>query len=113
MIVVIFELEPKEGMLDPYLDTAAALRPELEGVDGFISVERFRSLTNEGKYLSLSFWRDEAAVTDWRNRSAHRAAQKAGRGELFAGYRLRVARVLRDYGPDDRDQAPGDADSRR
>jgi len=109
MIAVIFEVEPREGELDGYLDIAAALRPELEGIDGFISVERFRSLTTEGKYLSLSFWRDEAALADWRNRTAHRAAQAAGRRELFAGYRLRVAGVIRDYGPEDREEAPADA----
>ena len=109
MIAVIFEVEPNEGKLDPYLDIAAALKPELEEVDGFISVERFKSLTTEGKYLSVSFWRDEAALKDWRNRARHRAAQASGRRELFAGYRLRVAEVVRDYGPEDRAEAPDDA----
>jgi heme-degrading monooxygenase HmoA len=109
MLAVIFEVEPREGKLEPYLDLAAALKPELEQVDGFISVERFSSLTTPGKYLSVSFWRDEEALAEWRNRPRHRRAQAAGRGEMFAGYRLRVAHVIRDYGPDDRAEAPADA----
>lgn len=109
MIAVIFEVEPREGKLDPYLDMAAALKPELEQIDGFISVERFKSLTTEGKYLSVSFWRDEDALVAWRNHSHHRRAQHSGRHEMFADYRLRVASVLRDYGMQERDEAPGDA----
>ena len=109
MIAVIFEVEPREGKLDPYLDLAASLKPELESVDGFISVERFKSLTIEGKYLSVSFWRDEAALSDWRNRPRHRVAQQAGRNDMFAGYRLRVASVIRDYGMEDRDGVPADS----
>ena len=109
MIAVIFEVEPRDGMLEPYLDLAASLRPELEAIDGFISVERFSSLTTPGKYLSLSIWRDEDALTEWRNREKHRAAQAAGRTEMFADYRLRVAGILRDYGMMEREQAPGDA----
>lgn len=109
MIAVIFELQPAEGRGADYFDTAAALRPQLERIDGFVSVERFESLATPGKYLSLSFWRDEAAVQQWRNLEAHRAAQAAGRGGIFAGYRLRVAQVLRDYGLDDRLQAPADS----
>ena len=109
MIAVIFEVEPKAGKLEPYLDIAADLKPELETIDGFISVERFQSLTVEGKYLSVSFWRDEAALAEWRNRARHRTAQTAGRTEMFADYRLRVATVVRDYGPERREEAPGDA----
>lgn len=109
MIAVIFEVEPREGKLDPYLDMAAALKPELEQIDGFISVERFKSLTTEGKYLSVSFWRDEDALVAWRNHAQHRRAQHSGRHEMFADYRLRVASVLRDYGMQERDEAPGDA----
>ena len=109
MIAVIFEVQPKEGKLDPYLEMAADLKPVLEGVDGFISVERFQSLTNEGKYLSVSFWRDEDALVAWRNQSNHRRAQHSGRHEMFADYRLRVASVIRDYGMTDREQAPADA----
>ncbi|MEM7745879.1 MAG: antibiotic biosynthesis monooxygenase [Pseudomonadota bacterium] len=109
MIAVIFEVEPKDGHLEPYLDIAQSLRPELEAIDGFISVERFSSLTTPGKYLSLSFWRDEAALQDWRNRPRHRAAQSTGREVHFAGYRLRVAPVARDYGMTERAQAPADA----
>jgi len=108
MIAVIFEVWPKDGHKDAYLDIAAALRPELETMDGFISIERFASLTEDGKILSLSFWRDEEAVAEWRNRSAHAAAQAAGRGEHFADYRLRVAAVLRDYGMTERAEAPAD-----
>jgi len=109
MIAVIFEVEPHPERKDAYLDAAAQLKPHLAQVDGFISVERFASLTQPGKILSLSFWRDEAAVAAWRNLEVHRRMQGAGRGELFAGYRLRVAQVLRDYGMDERAQAPADS----
>ncbi|UDM52406.1 antibiotic biosynthesis monooxygenase [Cupriavidus sp. MP-37] len=109
MIAVIFEVEPAPGRQDTYLDIAAHLRPQLEAIDGFISVERFQSLTNPNKLLSLSFFRDEAAVIAWRNTLAHRQAQAAGRSGVFAGYRLRVAQVLRDYGLDAREQAPADS----
>jgi len=109
MIAIIFEVWPAEGQRGAYLDYAARLRPELERIDGFVSVERFENLTAPGKLLSLSLWRDEAAVTAWRNHAAHRAAQAAGRGGLFADYRLRVVSVIRDYGPEDRAEAPGDA----
>ena len=109
MIAVIFEVEPKPGMTDPYLDMAAQMRPLAEGIDGFISVERFASLTTPGKLLSLSFWRDEAALDAWRRLHAHRSAQTAGRDRFFADYRLRVVSVIRDYGMHDRDQAPADS----
>lgn len=109
MIAVIFEVWPAEGKLDEYLDLAAQLKPLLEQVDGFVSVERFHSLTTPGKYLSLSMWRDEAAVARWRALESHRAVQKRGRGELFADYHLRVAAVIRDYGMHEREQAPRDS----
>jgi heme-degrading monooxygenase HmoA len=109
MLAVIFEVTPAEGRRDEYLAFAADLREELMTIDGFVSVERFQSLTEPGKMLSLSFWRDEAAIAEWRNRERHRAAQAAGRGGVFAGYRLRIASVIRDYGMDDnREQAPAD-----
>src|SRR3712207_4631074 len=98
MIAVIFEVEPAEGRFEDYLDHAARLKPELEKVPGFISVERFRSLTSPQKLLSLSFWEDEAAVACWRAHAGHRGSQAAGRAGIFAGYRLSVAAVLRDYG---------------
>ena len=109
MIAIIFEVQPAEGRQGAYLDHAARLKPELEKMDGFISIERFESLTTSGKLLSLSFWRDEAAVAGWRNHPEHRLAQAAGRGGIFADYRLRVAGVIRDYGPRDRAEAPSDA----
>lgn len=109
MIAVIFEVFPAQGRRDTYLSLAAALRQELEGIDGFISVERFESLSQPGKVLSLSFFRDEAAVAEWRNRPAHRATQGRGRGGVFADYRLRIASVVRDYGMHDREQAPADS----
>lgn len=109
MIAVIFEVWPAPGRERAYLDIAASLRDELEGIDGFVSVERFQSLTESGKLLSLSFFRDEAAVAEWRNREHHRAAQGAGRGGIFADYRLRIAAVTRDYGMTDREQAPADS----
>jgi len=109
MIAVIFEVEPASGQQDAYLDIAAHLKSTLETIDGFISVERFQSLTTPGKLLSLSFFRDEAAVIAWRNTFDHRKAQAAGRGGVFANYRLRVAQVLRDYGMHERDEAPADS----
>lgn len=109
MIAIIFEVEPAEGQTDPYLDMAARMRPLAEQVEGFISVERFQSLTNPGKLLSLSFWEDEAAVDRWRTLAAHRTAQKAGREIMFDDYRLRVVSVIRDYGKFDRAQAPADS----
>lgn len=109
MIAVIFELEPSPGHTADYFDIAAFLKPQLETMDGFISVERFESVSTPGKFLSLSFWRDEAAVANWRNLDAHREAQAAGRNGIFAGYRLRVASVMRDYGLTDRAQAPADS----
>ncbi|WP_421933057.1 antibiotic biosynthesis monooxygenase family protein [Phenylobacterium sp.] len=112
MIAVIFEVQPHPETRATYLGLAADLRPLLDGIDGFLSIERFESLTEPGKILSLSFWRDEAAVARWRALEAHRAAQGLGRTEVFAGYRLRVASVLRDYGLTDRNQAPADSRDR-
>ncbi len=109
MIAIIFEVTPAAGKQDAYLDVAAAMRPLLEQVEGFVSVERFQSLTTQGKLLSLSFFEDEAAVDRWRRLEAHRGAQAQGREELFADYRLRVAGVIRDYGKFDREQAPPDS----
>ncbi|MFV1529637.1 MULTISPECIES: antibiotic biosynthesis monooxygenase family protein [unclassified Phaeobacter] len=109
MIAVIFEVEIKDGAKDRYLEIAASLKPLLEQIEGFISVERFQSLTTPGKLLSLSFWESEDAVANWRQLSAHRAGQKEGRDHVFRDYRLRVAGVLRDYGMDRRDEAPADA----
>lgn len=109
MVAVIFEVEPHPDRVSDYLDTAERLRPVLEKVDGFVSIERFESLTNKGKILSLSFWRDDDAVARWRNVEEHRRAQKAGRHSIFADYRLRVAQVLRDYGLNDRAAAPEDS----
>ena len=109
MIAVIFEVLPAAGNRQTYLDIAAALRPQLEKIDGFISIERFESVTTPGKLLSLSFFRDEAAVLEWRRLESHRNAQSLGRSHVFADYRLRVAHVLRDYGMTERDQAPADS----
>lgn len=109
MIAVIFEVEPEEGRRDDYLDIAAQMRPLVEQVEGFISVERFQSITDPNKMLALSFFRDEAAIEAWRRLEAHRGAQEAGREGIFAGYRLRIAHVMRDYGLHDRAQAPVDS----
>lgn len=108
MIAVIFEVWPDASHRGAYLDIAAELKPLLERIDGFISVERFESLTEEGKLLSLSFFRDEAAVVEWRNTLEHRKAQAIGRSSYFRDYRLRVCTVLRDYGKTARDQVPED-----
>jgi heme-degrading monooxygenase HmoA len=109
VIAVIFEVEP--AAREDYFRIAGELAPLLEEIDGFISIERFQSLRDERRILSLSFWRDEAAVAAWRKLEAHRAAQAEGRARVFRDYRLRVADVVRDYGMRDRAQAP--ADSRR
>ena len=109
MIAVIFEVEIAEGCKTAYLDVAAEMRPMLDEIDGFLSVERFESLTTPGKLLSLSFFRDEAALDEWRTLTAHRRAQSKGRAGLFSNYRLRVSSVIRDYGMFDRDQAPDDS----
>ena len=109
MIAVIFEVWPAQGRKDDYLAIAASLRDDLGKIDGFISVERFQSITDPNKLLSLSFWRDEEAVKQWRNQARHRASQTQGRAGIFADYRLRVATVLRDYGLTDRAAAPDDS----
>lgn len=109
MIAVIFEVLPFPDTRQKYLDIAAALRPRLERIDGFISIERFQSLVDPNKLLSLSFWRDELAVSQWRNTEEHRGAQCTGRATVFQDYRLRIAEVSRDYGMNERDQAPADS----
>jgi heme-degrading monooxygenase HmoA len=112
MIAVIFEVTPAEGRRNDYLGIAADLRPLLDGIDGFLSIERFQSLSDPSRLLSLSFWRDEEAVKAWRNIEEHRQAQAAGRGGIFSGYRLRIAHVVRDYGLHERSQAPSDSQAR-
>src|SRR6202142_1483717 len=109
MIAVIFEVWPRPEHKQEYLDLAAELRPILETIDGFISIERFESLTEKGKILSLSFFRDEAAVEAWRNIPQHRRTQAKGRATIFENYHLRIAGVIRDYGMNDRAQAPKDS----
>lgn len=109
MIAVIFEVHPAGGRKAEYLDIAARMRPMLDEIDGFISVERFQSLTDPDKLLSLSFFEDEAAIARWRTLTAHRGAQKKGRSGVFEGYRLRIASVIRDYGMFERDEAPEDS----
>jgi len=109
MIAVIFEVIPRETERQVYLDIAASLRPLLQEIDGFISIERFQSLTNPGKILSLSFWRDETAIQQWRNTEMHRMAQSEGRDHVFENYRLRIAVVSRDYGMFERIEAPEDS----
>ena len=111
MIAVIFEVLPHPEQRQTYLDIAAALRPRLDGIDGFVSIERFQSFADPNKLLSLSFWRDEEAVAQWRNTEEHRGAQAAGRSKVFQNYRLRIAGVVRDYGLHDRAEAPADSRS--
>ena len=108
MIVVLFEVEPLSGKDTRYFDIAANLREELAQVDGFVSVERFQSLTRPHVYLSMSWWRDEEAVRAWRTQAAHRQGQQEGRDSVFSNYRIRVAQMLRDYSLKQRDQAPDD-----
>ncbi len=102
MYAVIFEVEPRDGRADRYFELAASLRSELQKIDGFISVERFQSLTTKGKYVSLSFWRDEAAIKAWRAHMGHQLAQKEGKESVFRDFRIRVAQVMRDYTMQDR-----------
>ena len=109
MIAVIFEVQPKPGHAQRYFEIAAALKPTLEAIDGFVSVERFESLSQPGRFLSLSYWRDEEAVRAWRNHALHREGQREGRNVVFDDYRIRVAAVLRDYGLHERAQAPEDS----
>ena len=109
MVAVIFEVCPANGKWNEYLDMAAKLRPELDKIKGFISIERFQSITDPGKVLSLSFWEDENSLTEWRNIEMHRQAQAAGRTSVFNDYRLRVAHVVRDYGMNERAEAPADS----
>lgn len=109
MIAVIFEFMPAEGRFADYQRLAEELAADLKGRDGFLSIERFESISNPGRFVSLSFWRDEEAVRRWRNLERHRAAQKQGRGGIFRSYRLRVAQVLRDYTMEERAQAPADS----
>ncbi len=111
MIAVIFEVTPLPGQETRYFEIAATLREHLEQMDGFVSVERFQSLSRPGSYLSLSYWRDEAAVRAWRNHGEHRAGQTEGRSVVFADYRIRVAQVLRDYTLTQRNEAPHDANT--
>ncbi len=111
MIAVIFEVRPAPGKQEEYLDIATQLRPVLDKIDGFISIERFQSLSDPNKLLSLSFFENEAAIQQWRNLTAHREAQSKGRDEVFSDYRIRIAGVVRDYGMSDREQAPEDSKS--
>jgi len=108
MYAVIFEVEVKAEGKEEYLAIAAKLRKELENLEGFISIERFQSLVNEGKLVSLSFWESEEAIINWRNHQEHSQAQQKGRQQLFSNYRIRVAKVVRDYSIEDREQAPFD-----
>jgi heme-degrading monooxygenase HmoA len=112
MHAVIFEVWPTEEGRQEYLDIAAALKPRLEKMDGFISIDRFQSLSDPGKVLSLSFWRDDEAIAGWRQVEAHRMAQAKGRNALFRDYRLRIVSVVRDYGMNEREEAPGDSRER-
>ena len=109
MIAVIFEFTPAEGRFPEYMELVATLKADLEKADGFISLERFESITSKGKFLSLQFWRDDEAVRKWRNLQKHREAQKKGRAGIFKSYRLRIASVVRDYTMDERGEAPADS----
>jgi heme-degrading monooxygenase HmoA len=109
VIAVIFELEPRAGLAQQYFELADELKASLMSLEGFISIERFESVSQPGRYLSLSFWHDEQSVRNWRNLDMHRIAQSKGRSQIFSDYRLRVAHVIRDYGLSSRDQAPSDS----
>ena len=106
MYAVIFEVQPKTDRIEEYFEIAESIKSDLEKINGFISVERFSSLTNEGKILSLSFWETESAIVEWRNQTAHQIAQSKGYNEVFSSYRICVAEVVRDYTMVDREEAP-------
>src|SRR5690242_18647985 len=106
MIAAILEVYVKEEHRQEYLDIAAQLRPLLDDIDGFISVERFESLYTPGKLISLSFWRDEEAIAAWQQVREHHIAQAKGRSTIFEDYRMKIARVMWDYSKHDRAQAP-------
>jgi heme-degrading monooxygenase HmoA len=109
MIAVIFEVYPKEENKQDYLDIASELKPMLKDIDGFISIERFASLQDPNKVLSLSFWENEKAIEEWRNKEKHRKGQGAGLDHIFSNYRIRVGEIMRDYGIKERDEAPGNS----
>ena len=109
MIAVIFEFTPAQGRFPDYMALVAELKPELDRAEGFLSIERFESITTKGKFLSLQFWKDEESVRKWRNLQKHREAQKQGRAGIIASYRLRIAGVIRDYTMEERAQAPADS----
>jgi len=109
MIAVIFEFTPAEGRFSDYMDLVGTLKADLDKADGFISLERFESITSKGKFVSLQYWRDEECVRKWRTLQKHREAQKKGRAGIFKSYRLRIAQVVRDYTMDERAQAPADS----
>ena len=109
MIAVIFEFTPHDGRFADYKALAEGLADDVRNAEGFISIERFESISNKGKFVSLSFWRDDESVRKWRNLQKHREAQKKGRGSVFSSYRLRVAQVMRDYTMDERAQTPDDS----
>ncbi|MDA6071616.1 antibiotic biosynthesis monooxygenase [Flavobacterium sp. AC] len=111
MIAVIFEVIPNEGKKEEYLNIAASLRPELDHIEGFISIERFQSFSDPEKVLSLSFWKDEESIQQWRNLEMHRHAQAKGKNEVFKDYHLRIATVVRDYGMFERKETPEDSSS--
>jgi heme-degrading monooxygenase HmoA len=109
VIAVIFEFTPAEGRFPEYMELVGTLKADLDKADGFISLERFESITTKGKFVSLQFWRDEEAVSKWRNLQRHRTVQAKGRAGIFKSYRLRIAGVIRDYTMDERAQAPADS----
>ena len=109
MIAVIFEFTPRDGRFPEYMELVGQLKPELDKAEGFLSIERFESITTKGKFLSLQFWKDEESVRKWRTLQKHREAQKKGRAGIIASYRLRIAGVIRDYTMDERAQAPADS----
>ncbi len=108
-IVVLFEVTPtKEGM-EKYLELASMLKPMLSGFDGFISAERFQSLNNEGKLLSMNVWENEEAIEKWRNTLSHRMSQLEGKNKLFESYKITVCNTIREYSNTDRKNAPQDS----
>ena len=102
MIAVIFQVKPNDGRAGDYFELAGGLKPEVEAIDGFISVERLESVSEPGKFVSLSFWRDAAAVEAWRTHAGHELAQARGKDEIFSDFRISVTEVMRDYTMADR-----------
>ncbi len=97
MIGLFFEVLPKAGREETYFEMARLLRPELDKHDGLVFIDRYRSLSTGGLILSHQLWSSEECLIRWRENTKHKTVQRAGREQHFADYRLRVARLIREW----------------